>query len=192
MYPSLDGPRGKPWLPRPSRTSDMVVNACHAIVAATSRHQLTEGVAVALAGELGDCVIVDASPDGEMTRSVAGPGPELAARLSRLKPAECPLTVTTTRRATPIVYARAEDRTLLGHLPDGRTAADALHVTSVAAAPMTTGREALGAIIIARGGNTGAGAYITFNELRLLAEIAELAGAALAAWHRRGQGGGAG
>ena len=85
MYPSLDGPRGKPWLPRPSRTSDMVVNACQAIVAATSLHQLTEGVAVALAGELGDCVIVDASPDGEMTRSVAGPGPELAARLSRLE-----------------------------------------------------------------------------------------------------------
>ena len=90
------------------------------------------------------------------------------------------------------MYARAEDRTLLGHLPDGRAAADALHVTSVAAAPMTAGREALGAIIIARGGNAGAGAYITFNELRLVAEIAELAGAALAAWHRRGQGGGAG
>jgi GAF domain-containing protein len=81
-----------------------------------------------------------------------------------------------TRRASPEVHADIEDRGLLGKLPDGREVVDALKVTSVAGAPIRTGRQVAGAIVIIQ---SRPGIHIGFDELGTLTDIADLGGAAL-------------
>lgn len=161
---------------RVTRLSETVKSACHALAVAASRDELVRGVADALAQAIADTVVVHLSINGRPYHTVVDRNPSRRALLTSLRPDDCPFVARVTRRASPEVHAGIEDRGLLGKLPDGREVVDALKVTSVAGAPIRTGRQVAGAIVIIQ---SRPGIHIGFDELGTLTDIADLGGAAL-------------
>jgi GAF domain-containing protein len=157
---------------------DTFARASRAAAAAVAEQGLQESMAAALTGRFADWAFVDLLRGAQSRRAVACPVPDtpLIAALAGLPLHDCPLARSVVQRRTPLVYATVDDPSLLGSLPDGRPVAGALHARSAAAGPVITAHGPCGAITIVR--CTGK-PYVSFGELQILSEIAELAGAAV-------------
>ena len=157
---------------------DALAAAGAAAVAATAQRDLLAGTADALTRRFADWVIVDMSPPGPASRSVAGsrPEPQLAAAVAELSVRGCPMIVSAMAQRTPLVQATVADRAELGILPGGRRVADAFGAGSYAVSPIMAGISAIGAITIVRGKSQP---RVTFLELNVLARIADLTAGAI-------------
>lgn len=156
---------------------DALAKASAVAAAATDEAALREGTARALAGQFADWVLVDLMGPAD-TRTVAAGGqadPELLDLVCRVRPADSPLISSAIQRGTPVVYARIDDDLLLGTLPGGGPVTAALAARSVAVGPITAPAGDCGAITVVRCQERP---YLGFRELGVLAQIADLVGAA--------------
>jgi len=104
------------------------------------------------------------------------PDPPLAALLAAVRRDECPLITAAMGRGAPVLAAPPDDESLLGRLPGGRPVIGVLGASSAAAAPLMSRGAARGAITIVRcAGSPG----VSFVDLGVLSQIADLTGAAL-------------
>ena len=157
---------------------DALAAAGAAAVAATAQRDLLAGTADALTGRFADWVIVDVSPSGPASRSVAGSRrePELAAAVAELSVQGSPMIVSAMAQRTPLVQVSMADPAGLGILPGGRRVVDAFGAGSYAVSPIMAGESAIGAITIVRGNSQP---HVTFLELNVLAHIADLTAEAI-------------
>jgi GAF domain-containing protein len=157
---------------------DALAGAAVAAAAASTEHQLREGVAGALAGKFADWVLVDLVDGRGGLRSVAGRRPDrlLAALLAAQPVTGCPLILAAIRRCTPVVRSEVADAAELGQLADGRSVLRLLGARSCAVSPLVAGRRAVGAISVIRGAGLH---YVSFLDLGVLSQIADAAAAAV-------------
>jgi len=157
---------------------DALAAAGAAAVAATAERGLLAETADALTGRFADWVIVDVSRSGVASRSVASsrPDPELAAAVTELPVQGCPLISSAMEQRTPLVQASVADPAELGILPGGRRVADVFDAGSYAVSPIMADENAIGAITIVRGSSQR---HVTFLELNVLAQIADLTARAI-------------
>src|SRR5260221_5057727 len=132
---------------------DALAAAGAAAVAATAQRDLLAGTADALTGRFADWVIVDVSPLGPASRSVAGSRcePELAAAVAELSVRGCPMIVSAMAQRTPLVRASMADPAELGILPGGQRGVDAFAAGSYDFRPSTCGARAFRAFTILPG-----------------------------------------
>jgi hypothetical protein len=165
------------WVRTWTIAMDALARASVAAAAATATEQLRAQTADALAGPFADWALVDLG-DGPPWRAVAArrPDPRLAALLTAVGRAECPLVTSALEHGAPLLVAPVEDESLLGSLPDGRPVISVLGAHSAVVAPLVGKGSARGAITIVRcAGSPAAG----FVDLGVLSQIADLTCAAV-------------
>jgi hypothetical protein len=156
---------------------DALARASVAAAAATAGEQLRAQTADALAGPFADWAFADLG-DGPPWRAVAArrPDPRLAALLTAVGRAECPLITSALEHGAPLLASPVEGESLLGRLPDGRPVIGVLGAHSAVVAPLISEGSARGAITIVRCvGSPAAG----FVDLGVLSQIADLTCAAV-------------
>jgi GAF domain-containing protein len=156
---------------------DTLARASSVAVTAADEPGLRGDMAHAITGLFADWVLVDLRWAGQAHRAVAAryPRPHLAGQLRGIRLETCPLIRSAVDRCTPVVCAPIEDELLLGALPDGEAVAYVLDARSAASGPIVAAAGVRGAITIVRASGRPP---LGFRELGILAQIAELTGAA--------------
>lgn len=156
---------------------DTLARASSVAVTAADEPGLQDDMAHAITGLFADWVLVDLRWAGRAHRAIAArhPQPGLAGQLQGVPLETCPLIRSAVDRCTPVVCAPIEDELLLGALPGGETVARALGARSAASGPIVAAAGVRGAITVVR---VGSRPPLGFRELGILAQIAELTGAA--------------
>ena len=175
--PDTPGPGPHDWVRTWTIAMDALARASVAAAAATAGEQLRAQTADALAGPFADWAFADLG-DGPPWRAVAArrPDPRLAALLTAVGRAECPLITSALEHGAPLLASPVEGESLLGRLPDGRPVIGVLGAHSAVVAPLISEGSARGAITIVRCvGSPAAG----FVDLGVLSQIADLICAAV-------------
>ena len=188
----MDEPRGRLRTVRPADTAgygpqdwvrtwtiamDALARASVAAAAATDGEQLPAQTAHALAGPFADWAVVDlAGAPGRRAVAARRPDPRLAALLTAVGRAECPLITSALEHGAPLLASPVEGESLLGRLPDGRAVIDVLGAHSAVAAPLVSEGSARGAITIVRCAGSPAASFV---DLGVLSQIADLTCAAV-------------
>jgi len=165
------------WVRAWTIAMDALARASVAAAAATAGEQLPAQTADALAGPFADWAVVDLG-DAPRRRAVAArrPDPRLAALLTAVDRAECPLISSAMEHCGPLLASPVEGESLLGSLPDGRPVIGVLGAHSVAVAPLVSDGTARGAITIVRCADSPG---VGFVDLGVLSQITDLTRAAV-------------
>ncbi|MGH3345010.1 MAG: GAF domain-containing protein [Carbonactinosporaceae bacterium] len=179
LHPRADHTAGREaqrsW--RAAAALDLVLDCARLLLEASRRssRDVAHLLAARLVVDFADWVIIDCLQGrASLARSVVAGGQDvLRGVLAGLDPDANLLARLVVQAGEPLLRAHLDDLTLLGALPDGRTALGAMGAGSVLGVPISHGGRLVGALCAVRAAGRG---YFTLTDQRILGELAGLLG----------------